>query len=100
MREFEHLKRLELRDYQLFGKSSGEARLHSVALPPNLEELRFWGPVGEDEEVRELLCYEIENMGFLARRLERLVVEGGGEVPEDVLEACKKAEDAFELVVG
>jgi hypothetical protein len=98
MRDFEQLKRLELRDYQLFGKSSGEARLHSVALPPNLEELRFWGPVGEDEEVCELLCYEIENMGFLARRLERLVVDGG-EVPEVVREACGKSEGDFKLVV-
>jgi hypothetical protein len=97
MREFEELKTLELRDYQLFGKSSSSARLHSVALPPNLETLKFWAPIGEDEEVVELLCYEIENMGFLARKLKHLVIEGPGEVPKAVLDACEGAKESFAL---
>jgi hypothetical protein len=94
MREFEQLHTLELRDYQLFGQSSSAARLHSVALPPNLETLKFWGPVGEDEEVCELLCYEIENMGFLARKLRRLEIEGG-VVPEVVREFLFLREDGW-----
>ncbi|KAG9228287.1 hypothetical protein BJ875DRAFT_490025 [Amylocarpus encephaloides] len=98
MRDFEELKTLHLRDYQLFGKSSSSPRLHSVALPPNLETLKFWGPTGEDEEVAELFCYEIENMGIMARNLKHMVIEGPGMIPENILEACKKAE-SFELAV-
>ena len=97
MREFEEVKTLEIRDYQLFGKSSSSPRLHSVALPPNLETLKFWGPIGEDEEVAELLCYEIENMGFLARNLKNLVIEGPGVLPENVKLAAKGAEEHFTL---
>ncbi|CAG8950650.1 hypothetical protein HYFRA_00002860 [Hymenoscyphus fraxineus] len=97
LRDFEELKTLHLRDYQLFGQSSSSPRLHSVALPPNLETLKFWNPIGEDEEVAELLCYEIENIGIMGRKLQRLIIEGEGVVPPKILEACKVSEEHFEL---
>ncbi|KAH8648306.1 hypothetical protein BGZ60DRAFT_390485 [Tricladium varicosporioides] len=92
MREFEALKSLELRDYQLFGQSS--PRLHSVGLPPKLEILKFLNNVGEDEEIEELLCYMIENKSIMARSLkEMVIVEGENGVNPKVVEACKNAED-------
>lgn len=92
LRGFESLKTLELRDYQLFGQPSGSPRLHSVGLPPNLEVLKFFNPVGEDEELSDLLCYTIENKAILASKLrEMIVVEGEGrerEFPPKLVEAC------------
>ena len=74
LRGFECLKSLELRDYQLFGQSSGSPRLHSVGLPPNLEVLRFLNLVGEDEELVDLLCYTVENKAILASKLHKIEV--------------------------
>jgi hypothetical protein len=99
LRMFEQLKELHLRDYQLFGKSCSKPRMHSVGLPPELETLKFWTPIGEDEGVVELLCYEIENLGVMARNLKKLVIEGGGEVPEKILDALKAATHPFELEI-
>ena len=97
LRMFEELKELHLRDYQLFGKSSSSPRMHSVGLPPQLETLKFWSPVGTDEGVAELLCYEIENIGVMARNMKHLIIEGKGTVPPNVLEAIEKAKDHFDL---
>lgn len=97
LRMFEELKELHLRDYQLFGKSSSSPRMHSVGLPPQLETLKFWNPIGEDEGVVELLCYEIENLGVMARNLRHLIIEGEGTVPPRILDAIKASKEPFEL---
>ena len=92
LRGYEALKSLELRDYQLFGQSSGSPRLHSVGLPPNLEVLKFLNPVGDDEELLDLLCYTVENKAILARKLHQMIAVGSeGEenvLPPKLLEAC------------
>jgi len=86
LREFDNLTTLEIRDHQLFGT----LRLTSVGLPPNLEVLNFLGPVGEDEDIQELLCYIIENKEVMARKWERMIVkEGKNGIPEKVVEACR-----------
>jgi hypothetical protein len=94
LREFDTLKSLRLRDFQFFGQSLGNPRLHSAALPPNLEVLEFFNALGEDDEVMELLCYTLENSGITARKLRELVVvEGERGLPSKFLEACEAAED-------
>lgn len=102
MRDFGELKSLQLRDYQLFGRTSGSPRLHSVGLPPQLEILEFLSPFGEDEEVTELLCYTIERKDILARKWSQMiVVEGEGGLPAKIIEACTKTERQFlRVVVG
>lgn len=97
LREFQSLKSLEIRDYQLFGQSSGSPRLHSVGLPPNLEKLEFLNPVGDDEELVDLLCYAIENKHISTRKLSQLVLaEREGGFPPKLIEACNMAID-FQL---
>ena len=87
LRGFEVLETLELRDYQLFGKTP---RLHSVGLPPELERLKFFNVIGEDEELAELLCYAIENQDMLARKsCQLVVVEGKRGLPSNLIETCK-----------
>lgn len=89
MRSFEMLETFELRDYQLFGKTP---RLHSVGLPPDLEMLKFFNKVGEDEELLELLCYAVENQDTLLRKDCQLVVaEGANGIPTQLVETCKKS---------
>ncbi|KAM0332259.1 hypothetical protein ACHAQA_002535 [Verticillium albo-atrum] len=89
LRDFEKLTTLRMNwDYQLFGKSSKKPRLHSVGLPPGLETLEFFGELGRDEEVTELLAHMVEHLDLHAAKLERLVV-GEGAVPPEVREACK-----------
>ena len=93
LREFQSLTSLELRDYQLFGQSSGSPRLHSVGLAPNLETLRFFNQVGTDEEIADLFCYTIENQDMLARKVCEIIIprpEDG--IPPRVIEACETAE--------
>lgn len=87
LRTFEVLESLELRDYQLFGTTP---RFHSVGLPPELERLKFFNRIGEDEELTELLCYAIENQDMLARKeCQLVVVEGERRLPEKLVETCK-----------
>lgn len=88
LREFSHLSRLEIRDYQLFGQAT--PRLLSVGLPSNLETLKFFGQVGNDEEISELLCNTIERKNTLARRWTKMIVEGPGRPPPNILDVCEK----------
>ena len=90
LRDFDAVTHLEIRDYQLLGRSAGKPRLHSVGLPPNMKTLTFPSAVCADEEILELLSYMIENKGVLARNWEEFVVEGGEEgLPEAIRTACK-----------
>jgi hypothetical protein len=89
LRDFEVLRELQLRDYQLFGEKT--PRLHSVGLPSNLEVLEFLNQVGADEEIMDLLHYTIENKAILARKWSHLVVAGGEEhLPSRIMEACEQ----------
>lgn len=97
LRDFTALKKLELRDYQLFGSTSKKPRLHSVGLPPVLETLTFFGQVGEDEEVLDLLENLIEQKEIMARSLRRLVLaRGKGSLPERIVRACETVGLAIE----
>jgi hypothetical protein len=99
LREFEVLKSLRLRDYQLFGQSP--PRLHSVGLPPSLEFLEFLNKFGEehDEDIVDLLCYFLEK-DTLGRHLCNVkVVEGEGGLPPRIREAVNKSEH-FRLTIG
>ncbi|EEY18725.1 conserved hypothetical protein [Verticillium alfalfae VaMs.102] len=90
LREFEKLTTLRMNwDYQLFGKTSRKPRLQSVGLPPSLETLEFFGELGRDEEVTELLAHMIEHLDLHAAKLKRIVV-GEGSVPPEVKAACLK----------
>lgn len=89
LRDFEVLRELQLRDFQLFGEKM--PRLHSVGLPSNLEVLEFLGPVGQDEEIADLLYYTIENKQIMARKWTHFVVEGGEEsLAKKIVEACEQ----------
>ncbi|KAH8651449.1 hypothetical protein BX600DRAFT_483813 [Xylariales sp. PMI_506] len=93
MREFAMLKTLRLNwDYQLYGKSSRKPRLHSVALPPELETLEFFNELGTDEEVTDLMLYTIQTREIIARNWTRMIVVEGDDrgVPEDIVNACKE----------
>jgi hypothetical protein len=92
LRDFEVLKSIQIRDYQLFGQKA--PRMHGVGLPPLLETLEFLNPVGEDEEIMELLCYMVENKEILARKWEKLIVVEG-----KVIEACEGTGREFLNVV-
>ncbi|KAF4444162.1 hypothetical protein F53441_11220 [Fusarium austroafricanum] len=102
LREFASLKTLRLNwDYQLFGKSTKKPRLHSVGLPPELETLEFFNPLGTDEEVTDLLANAIESVHITARKLKELIVlVDEDEVPKEVLEACKAQPQLHLNVIG
>jgi hypothetical protein len=90
LREFDELKTLELRDFQLYGSSGKNPRLHSVGLPPKMEALTFYHPFGRDEEVNELLCYSIENKDIMARQWRQMIViEDDTGIPPKIVEACR-----------
>jgi hypothetical protein len=94
LRDFVALKSLSLRDYQLFGQTSktGKPRLHSVGFPPEMETLRFFGEVGTDDEVTELLEVAISNKSILARKWKQLVVPDSKEgIPKAIMDACDDA---------
>ena len=97
LRDFDSLKTLEIRDYQLFGQSM--PRLHSVGLPPNLERLKFLNTIGVDEEITELLCYSIENRDIVARKLREIQATGMGDFEPKILEAAKATEN-FAFTIG
>ena len=89
LREFDALRELQLRDYQLFGEKT--PRLHSVGMPSNLEVLEFLNQVGGNEEIMDLLHYTIENKAILARKWTHLVVPDGEEhLPSRIVEACEQ----------
>ncbi|KAH7309814.1 hypothetical protein B0I35DRAFT_440678 [Stachybotrys elegans] len=91
LREFEALRSLRINwDYHLLGSTSKKPRVESVGLPPELEALEFFNPLGTDDEVTELLVSMIQTVHVTARHLTTLtVVEGDDGVPKEVLEACK-----------
>ena len=99
LREFEVLKSLQLRDFQLFGQSP--PRLHSVGLPPSLEFLEFLNKLGSnhDEDIVDLLCYFLEH-DTLGRHLCNVkVFEGEGGLPPRIREAVNESEH-FRLIIG
>ncbi|ROV99759.1 hypothetical protein VSDG_03032 [Cytospora chrysosperma] len=91
LRDFQSCKTLRLNfDTQLFGKTCKKPRMHSAGLPPQLEVLEFFEPLGSDEMVTELFSMMLENIDFMARKLKTMTVaEGPNGVPEQILEACK-----------
>ena len=99
LREFEVLRSLQLRDYQLFGQSP--PRLHSVGLPPSLEFLQFFNKLGvdHDEDIMDLLCYFLENDTLGRHMCDVSVVEGEGGLPPRIREAVNESEH-FRLIVG
>ncbi|VTT60195.1 unnamed protein product [Fusarium fujikuroi] len=97
LREFTALKTLRLNwDYQLFGKSTKKPRLHSVGLPPELETLEFFNPLGTDEEVTDLFVSALENMHYTCRKLKELIVLVDEDpVPKEIVDAVKKQEQLY-----
>lgn len=91
LRDFVALKSLGLRDYQLFGQTSktGKPRLHSVGLPPEMETLKFFGEVGTDDEVTELLEVAIRSKDVVARNWKVLVDAGREGVPANIMDAAE-----------
>ncbi|KLO82301.1 Uncharacterized protein LW93_9493 [Fusarium fujikuroi] len=102
LREFTALKTLRLNwDYQLFGKSTKKPRLHSVGLPPELETLEFFNPLGTDEEVTDLFVSALENMHYTCRKLKELIVLVDEDpVPKEIVDAVKKQEQLYLNVIG
>lgn len=87
MRQFESLTSLRMNwDYQLFGKSSKKPRLHSAALPPQLEFLEFLNELGTDSEVNDLLLYMIESREVIAKLWKTFVIP---ESDENILQAVR-----------
>jgi len=53
--------------------------------------LRFFGTMGTDEEVDELLTVAVENKDVVARRWKKMIVDQGRPgLTEAVREACEK----------
>ncbi|QPC62806.1 hypothetical protein HYE67_005037 [Fusarium culmorum] len=102
LREFVKLKTLRLNwDYQLFGKSTKKPRLHSVGLPPELETLEFFNPLGTDEEVTDLLANAIQSLHITCRKMKELIVlVEEAEIPKEVLEAIKSQSQLHLSVIG
>ncbi|ESU17575.1 hypothetical protein FGSG_11152 [Fusarium graminearum PH-1] len=102
LREFVKLKTLRLNwDYQLFGKSTKKPRLHSVGLPPELETLEFFNPLGTDEEVTDLLANAIQSLHITCRKMKELIVlVEEAEIPKEVLEAIKSQPQLHLSVIG
>lgn len=88
LRDFDRLTHLELRDYQLYGQA--KPRLLSVGLPPSLQTLKFSSQIGEDQEIVELLCLTIDKKEILARKWTKMIVEGAGRPPPEILKVCEK----------
>lgn len=102
LREFDALKTLRMNwDHQLFGKTSKKPRMHSVGLPPQLENLEFFNEVGTDEEVVDLLLSTIQIAPILARNWSSLViVDCEDRVRKQIIEACE-AQPQLELdIIG
>lgn len=103
MRDFVALKTFRMNwDYQLFGKSSLKPRMHSVGLPPALETLEFFNPLGTDEEVTDLLVFSLENITINAKNLRTLICveEEEAKIPNEV-EAAAKMQPQLQLdVIG
>ena len=99
LREFEVLKSLQLRDYQLFGQSP--PRLHSVGLPPSLEFMGFFNEFGidHDEDIIDLLCYFLEKDTLGRHLCDVKVISGEGGLPPRIIEAVNDSEH-FRLIVG
>lgn len=99
LRDFAALRTLRLNwDYQLYGRSSKKPRLHSVGLPPALETLEFFNPLGTDAEVTELFMYTIQTKRVVATTWHTLVVVAGDDeddedhrhgVSRELIEACE-----------
>ncbi|KAI6779286.1 uncharacterized protein J7T54_001016 [Emericellopsis cladophorae] len=103
MRDFEALKTLRINwDYQLFGKSSAKPRMHSVGLPPNLETLEFFNPLGTDDEVTDLLEYTLEKIKVNAQHLRHFIVVDDEEhrVPRQVIAACRTQPQIHLDIIG
>ncbi|KAG9253456.1 F-box domain-containing protein [Emericellopsis atlantica] len=103
MRDFEALKTLRINwDYQLFGKSTTKPRMHSVGLPPNLETLEFFNPLGTDDEVTDLLEYTMENIKVNAQHLRHFIVVDDEEhrVPRQVIAACRTQPQMHLDIIG
>ncbi|CAG7557430.1 unnamed protein product [Fusarium equiseti] len=102
LREYACLKTLRLNwDYQLFGKSTKKPRMHSVGLPPELETLEFFNPLGTDEEVTDLLASAISSLHITCRKMKELIVlVEETEIPKDVLEAIKSQPQLHLSVIG
>ena len=103
MREFEALKTLRINwDYQLFGKSASKPRMHSVGMPPRLETLEFFNPLGTDDEVVDLFEHMIENISINAQHLQHLIVvdDEDHRVPKQVLAACKTQPQIHVDIIG
>jgi hypothetical protein len=101
IRDFVSLRTLRLNwDYQLFGSSSKKPRTQSIGLPPELETLEFFNPIGTDEEVIELLVSMIENLHITARKLKRLIVVEGDGIPPEVVYAVEEQPQLKLDVIG
>jgi hypothetical protein len=98
LREFEVLKALQLRDYQLFGQSP--PRLHSVGLPPSLEFLEFFNKfeLDHDEDIIDLLCYFLEHDTLGRKSCDVKVVKGESGLPPRIIDAVNDSEH-FRLIV-
>ena len=98
LREFEVLKSLQLRDFQLFGQAP--PRLHNVGLPPSLEYLEFFNEFGldHDEDIIDLLCYFLEHDTLGRHLCDVKVVKGEGGLPPRIIEAVNDSEH-FRLIV-
>lgn len=105
LRSFEKLKTLRLSwDYQLFGHSSKKPRLTSAGIPPNLETLEFFNPVGTDGEVTDLFVAMLQNLSVTASKLTHLIVmeddPDEDPLPKEVEEACKAQKQLHLDIIG
>jgi hypothetical protein len=98
LRDFEVLKSLQLRDFQLFGQSP--PRLHSVGLPPSLEFLEFFNEfdADHDEDIVDLLCYFLEHDILGRRQCDVKVAKGENGLPPRIIEAVNDSEH-FKLII-
>lgn len=102
MRDFDKLKELRINwDHQLFGKTSKRPRMHSVALPPNLEMLEFLNELGKDDQVTDLFELAIQTMNYSNQHLTKLIVPDGEKgVPKAIKDACKAQKQITLDIIG
>lgn len=76
--------------------------MHSVGLPPNLEVLELFNPLGTDEEVTDLLQFMIENIKVNAQHLRQFIVIDDEEqrIPKQLIEACKRQPQIHLNIIG